>query len=204
MANKAHASLTGADLHEPKGADTAASNLVYRTDGVGSGTWTKLDANSLTGTGNSFGSQLLHVREAQSSGVASTVSLATTTWTRRILNTTLTNELASAGLGVAPASSNQILLQAGTYFAMARGTVNESTSSHNVRLYDVTHSTALVYGMASLISDSIQASLMGRFTLSAQSVVELQHITGAPNSGGGALSLGGGETYAEAMIWKVA
>lgn len=35
-----HKDLTGAELHEPKGADTAASNAVYVANGSGSGVWT--------------------------------------------------------------------------------------------------------------------------------------------------------------------
>lgn len=35
-----HKDLTGADLHEPKGADTATSGKVYVSDGAGSGAWT--------------------------------------------------------------------------------------------------------------------------------------------------------------------
>lgn len=34
-----HKDLTGADLHEPKGVDTAAAGQVYVADGLGSGTW---------------------------------------------------------------------------------------------------------------------------------------------------------------------
>jgi hypothetical protein len=45
MANVTHASLTGADLHEPKGVSTAAANTVYLANGNGSGTWTA--ANSV-------------------------------------------------------------------------------------------------------------------------------------------------------------
>lgn len=40
-----HKNLTGADLHEPKGADTATSGQVYVANGAGSGTWT--DASSV-------------------------------------------------------------------------------------------------------------------------------------------------------------
>jgi len=40
MATKAHSTLTGAELHEPKGADTASSGEVYVADGSGSGAWT--------------------------------------------------------------------------------------------------------------------------------------------------------------------
>lgn len=34
-----HKNLTGADLHEPKGAATASSGQVYVSDGAGSGIW---------------------------------------------------------------------------------------------------------------------------------------------------------------------
>jgi len=36
----AHASLTGSDLHEPKGAASASSGQVYVANGSGSGVWT--------------------------------------------------------------------------------------------------------------------------------------------------------------------
>ena len=39
MANVEHSALTGANLHEPKGAAAAASGKVYIADGAGSGTW---------------------------------------------------------------------------------------------------------------------------------------------------------------------
>jgi hypothetical protein len=42
----AHSSLTGADLHEPKGASAAAIDTIYISDGAGSGTWTKASATN--------------------------------------------------------------------------------------------------------------------------------------------------------------
>lgn len=39
MANVQHSSLTGAELHEPKGADSASTGEVYVSDGAGSGAW---------------------------------------------------------------------------------------------------------------------------------------------------------------------
>lgn len=45
MANVAHASLTGSQLHEPKGVAAASANTVYAADGAGSGAWT--DVNTL-------------------------------------------------------------------------------------------------------------------------------------------------------------
>lgn len=40
-----HRNLTGADLHEPKGADTALSGQVYVANGTGGGVWT--DASTI-------------------------------------------------------------------------------------------------------------------------------------------------------------
>ena len=39
MPNIEHRTLTGADLHEPKGCATAASGAVYTATGAGSGNW---------------------------------------------------------------------------------------------------------------------------------------------------------------------
>lgn len=39
MSTVSHATLTGVDLHEPKGASTAASGTVYIANGAGSGSW---------------------------------------------------------------------------------------------------------------------------------------------------------------------
>lgn len=45
MANVAHSTLTGSDLHEPKGVASANSGQIYIADGAGSGTWTTLDTS---------------------------------------------------------------------------------------------------------------------------------------------------------------
>lgn len=42
MTTVAHSALTGADLHEPKGAAAATANQLYLANGAGSGTWTTL------------------------------------------------------------------------------------------------------------------------------------------------------------------
>lgn len=50
MANVAHSTLTGADLHEPKGISSATSGTVYVANGSGSGTWSSASsALSITG-----------------------------------------------------------------------------------------------------------------------------------------------------------
>lgn len=44
MANVSHATLAGADLHEPKGIGAALLGTVYIADGVGSGAWSSASA----------------------------------------------------------------------------------------------------------------------------------------------------------------
>ena len=43
-----HKDLTGAELHEPKGVESALSGTVYVADGSGSGSWTNLGGNRVT------------------------------------------------------------------------------------------------------------------------------------------------------------
>lgn len=42
-----HATLTGADLHEPKGVAAASANTVYIANGSGSGSWTKVGSSGI-------------------------------------------------------------------------------------------------------------------------------------------------------------
>lgn len=53
-----HNIITDPNIHEPKGASTAALDSVYVSDGAGSGTWRKLDESDLdftTKANNKFG-----------------------------------------------------------------------------------------------------------------------------------------------------
>ena len=43
----AHSTLTGADLHEPKGVASANADDIYVANGSGSGVWTAADNNIL-------------------------------------------------------------------------------------------------------------------------------------------------------------
>lgn len=42
-----HSTITGAENHEPKGVESAAANTVYVANGSGSGTWQKVNNNSV-------------------------------------------------------------------------------------------------------------------------------------------------------------
>ncbi len=47
MPNVTHASLTGSDLHEPKGASSASANTVHIANGSGSTSWAKIGSSNI-------------------------------------------------------------------------------------------------------------------------------------------------------------
>lgn len=57
-----HSTLTGADLHEPKGVETASAGTVYVSDGAGSGTWILLPATSLGASNFNVNKRIVYVR----------------------------------------------------------------------------------------------------------------------------------------------
>lgn len=214
MSTKAHSLLTGSDLHEPKGVTTALVGQIYAADGSGSGAWKKLDATNLSGLANPFGASLLHVREQQSNGVATTTSTAVGVVTRT-LNTTLTNEITSASL-----SSNQISLPAGTYYAEINATSQFPLSSASpsdaamAYLWDVTHSIVIVQtpnynaqyvigGGSNSYNVHVPFNGSGRFTLSGTSAIELRHTSKVNGLNGVTLTGGFTEVYSNVYIWKV-
>lgn len=213
-----HSTLTGASLHEPKGADTANSGEVYVADGLGSGNWSDFDEF------NAFGGQLLHVRDQRASGSAAQ-TLTDSTWEKRDLQTTVTNEIASATL-----TSSVISLPAGTYFLIASGdiflsrnTVNGSFSGlAKLRFRNTTDGSDLIVGHAHRAEGSntagsdtvshtqgvgVSLPLMGRFTLAGTKNLELQSwvsMTSGTRTGGAPAASGSVEVYTDVMIWKIA
>lgn len=49
MSNVAHATLTGSDIHEPKGITSASLGTAYIANGSGSGSWQNVGTSSFTG-----------------------------------------------------------------------------------------------------------------------------------------------------------
>lgn len=206
MANVAHSGLTGSNLHENKGVSSATDNTVA-TAVSGATVWAKLTASNLTGTGNSFGAQLLHVRDQRVANTAGG-SLTASGWRTHTLQTSVTNEITSASL-----ASNQISLPSGTYYAS--GWLRRSTgdTTYVIRLYNVTDSSTLVDGGAfkqnrgGTADDStiINPTLIeGRFTLSGTKLVEFQ-VYPATTTTPAAINLGSApEIYADLRIWKTA
>ena len=202
MSDLEHRSLTGAQLHELKGVSTAA-NYKVPTAQSNATVWSLLDHNSLTGTGNPFGAQLLHIRDNAALGVNGG-TLTASVWTDRPLDTSVTNEITGSSL-----SANQITLPAGTYYAKIRAP-GYKVGAHKIRLRDVTSNVTLLESSASYagVTTDTQtwAEKEGRFTIASSKKVRLQHICGTTNAGDGmgiASSLGDSETYAEVQIWKI-
>lgn len=207
MANVAHASLTGADLHEPKGIDTASADEIYIADGAGSGNWTPGVIF------NPFGSGLLHVRNQQTSGIDG-ASLTNGAWRTRVLNTTVTNEISGASLG-----SNQVTLPEGDYHIEAFCTHQTASTSladvsSKLRLRNITGGTTLLVslngqgfynsgGGPSAFKAATILALRGRFSTVGTVVVEIQDYPVINGTEGTAISSGEVEVYADVMFWKV-
>lgn len=159
----------------------------------------------------SFGTALVHVRDEKSSGTAA-ASITSGGWRTRLLNTTKTNEVSGASLNT---STGVLTLPAGTYFAEGfcpRYVGNNAASAHQARLYNATAAAELIagrnsYGAVSATDSNMagagEASVTGRFTLSVQSDIQLEHRVTTTSSGGIAHSWGT-EVYAELLVWKVA
>lgn len=128
----------------------------------------------------------------------------TTTWNVRPLNTVQVNQITGASL-----ASNQITLAAGTYDIEAWGYIFEANHT-KMRLRDTTGSATLLVGMNNFASGpdnvNINCHLRGRFTISIESVLELQHWTDV-----GVATVGFGiatgdtevEVYADVLISEV-
>ncbi len=146
---------------------------------------------------------LLHVRDVKSQGTAGGNSAAD--WNTRDLNTVLTNEITGASL-----ASNQITLAAGTYEVTAAEAPAFQVRSNRLRLQDTTGTATLILGVSAAIGatsgGASSASLRGRFTLTVESVLELQHFTfdAETNGLGTAINTSGiSEIYADIMIKRI-
>lgn len=201
-----HSTLTGSEIHEPKGADTANEGEVYIADGLGSGDFAKISQDSCLFSANPFGQALLYVREEQTSGTAGG-TFTSGSWQTRTLNTSVTNEISGASLG-----SNQITLPAGTYFIWARAPGRGGDShAHKAKLRNVTDNSDTLIGSNAgysgvNVSTQTDSIVLGRFTIAAEKDFELQHrtsVTTATSGLGLATSFGVNEVYTEVMIWRI-
>lgn len=121
-------------------------------------------------------------------------------WRPRDLNT----EVADTGNN-ASVASNQITLEAGTYRAVIRAPAMKGESSQ-ARLYNITDSAVILIGSVAESATTVQVDswILGRFTLAAQKVLEVQHRNEVTRStdGFGEQANFTTEVYTEVMLWK--
>lgn len=201
IANVAHSSLTGSNLHEPKGVASATANKVYVSDGAGSGAWTA--HSTFSGV---FGNALLHARELQGAGVNSGSAFTSSTWNTVFMNTTPTNEISGSSLN---AGTGEVTLPTGTYFCIGRVNLkSSSTPIFKLRLRNITAGTTLIVGPQftgySPGGIDLSGHVIGRFTLGSSQVIALQCYPNATTTGGQSyMSTGEAEVYAEFWVWKL-
>lgn len=205
MSNVAHSTLTGANLHEPKGVAAATVDKVYVSDGAGSGAWQKITASQLTGTGNPFGGNLFHIQHKVASGGGDGSPLSANTWTQRNINTVVTNEISGASL-----TTSTINLPAGTFWIDWRTPYvwGDAVDYFQTRLYNATSGTVITVGNGSIANSTsdprqtIWSSGRQRFTLSVPSGLWIQHISLRAFSSGSAAS-NGDNIYTDVTVFKV-
>lgn len=161
------------------------------------------EATAGGGGGGGVAEAILHIQHELANGTAGG-STTTATWNVRPLNVEQVNEIAGSSL-----ASNQITLAAGTYDIEAWSYVFEGDHS-KVRLRDTTGGVTLLVGINNFISSAdnaqVACQLRGRFTLSVESVLELQHFTQtgvASNGFGVATTDAEVEVFADILICQV-
>tara|TARA_Y100001973_G_scaffold106665_1_gene186291 strand:+ start:12838 stop:13506 length:669 start_codon:yes stop_codon:yes gene_type:complete len=91
-----HRDLPESGLHEPKGASLAASDRVYISDGAGSGTWAKVDADTLQGVISNATAAGLRVVTDGSGGFTTEPTPASSYGTMNLTNNTTVKALTAA------------------------------------------------------------------------------------------------------------
>jgi hypothetical protein len=188
------------------GSGTVTNNCAYFIPGAWTG-GSGVDFTSAThdhsnnANGGTIVANYVKVSDVKASG-NSGGTFTSGAWQTRDINTedTDTDSLASI-------SSNQITLAAGTYECLIRAQAYQ-VNAHQLRLYDTTGTAVLLLGgtMFTASGDGVvgDSVIQGRFTLSVQSVLEVQHRCGTTKAtnGLGVASNWGDEIYTVAEFWR--
>ena len=148
------------------------------------------------------------VRHRENAGVDA-AAFATGAWRTRPLN-----QISTDTAGIAALANNQLTLPAGTYRVLGHSVAHDA-NVHKARLRNITGNATLIVGTNENITDNSAGAVashsrswvQGRFTLAAQSVLELQHhntSTGSNVTFGLNTASGEEEVYAILEIWKIA
>jgi hypothetical protein len=146
---------------------------------------------------------VLHVRDEKTQNTAGG-TFTSGAWQTRTLNTVKTNTVTGASV-----ASNQVTLPAGTYWIDASAP-GFAVDTHVAKLYNTTTAADIIIGTvefsAAASTVSNKSIIRGQFTLSAASVLEVQHRCTATrlNNGFGALGNLTTEVYSDVVIWRTA
>ena len=149
---------------------------------------------------------LFHAQDQKTVGTSGGTSVVDS-WTTRVLNTVLVNNISGASL-----SSNQVTLPAGIYFIITKQTVN-GTEDTGSRVYDHTNAVSLT-AQTCLVMDQYQSENMfldhtDGFTLTGTTNISLQYAANYSRSSVGLGRSVGGNTalphvvWSDVKIWKV-
>lgn len=211
MAN--HETLTGTAIHEAfhyiqatdPGAvgaskywlDTTTEPYVLKRRNAGNSDWVTV------GSAGSFLNDYICIVDQKAQNTAGG-TFTSGAWQTRDLNT----ERSDTG-GHASVASNQITLAAGTYIVHASAPAH-AVNWHQARLQNITDASTILEGTseAATTASSVtsRSVVVGKFTLVAQKVVELQHrctVTKTTNGYGLAANFTN-EIYSVVELWKVA
>ena len=146
----------------------------------------------------------VNVRDKKTSGTAGGTFTSGAWYTRAI------NEELADTANICSIASDQITLAAGTYRCLISAPAMQ-VNRHQARLYNVTDDTVLILGSNAYTTQASSAAqthafVAGRFTLSAQKTLEIQHRCYATEStdGMGLPASWGDEIYTVAEFWREA
>ena len=198
------------DLILPGGADiTTAAGDVAAFEEYATGDWRCLFYTRASGaplvSSDVFSTKLLPVQDERAQNTAGG-TLTSGAWRTRTLNTVKTNEIPGASL-----SSNQVTLQAGTYYA-EWSAPSYSVDGHQTRLRNITDGADILLGSTEMADGAgatahmTRSTGVGRFALATGKVIELQHRgeTSLATNGFGRPANFGTEIYSILKIWKLA
>lgn len=124
-----HSTLTGAELHEPKGVSGASANEIYIANGAGSGSWGSVSEANVTNKDRYLTVALTDISTASSAWVASPIA-GTVTGIYSVIDTAIT----VADATITPRIGGTAMTDGGitiAYSGSAAGDVDSSTPSAN-------------------------------------------------------------------------
>lgn len=153
-----------------------------------------------------LGQPVAYVADEKPSGT-SAGAFNSGSWQTRTL-TTVTGDLSILSLNT---STNQITLQPGTYTVDGWGSA-EDTNVHQTRIQDITNGVTLIPGESAFNQPTVGGSALnapstskvdGIFSITTETIIELQHQASTNGTFGRAVAFGINEIFARLKITKV-